>query len=155
DPTCAPRAVVSAAGALESQIERDAWGHPLSSPEPDDPRAVRLGFEGQYHDAETGLWSNRFRYYDSQTGRYISPDPIGLLGDLNAYCYAGNAPTYAVDPDGLMPFAIIRDRNGNVVATGQSARGSTGVQAADAAAISPHARPTCAETAAMHNLVGH
>ncbi|MDC6117325.1 RHS repeat-associated core domain-containing protein [Serratia rubidaea] len=39
-----------------------------------------LRFQGQYFDAETGLHYNRYRYYDPQTGSYISQDPIGLVG---------------------------------------------------------------------------
>ncbi|WP_315564985.1 RHS repeat-associated core domain-containing protein [Hoylesella pleuritidis] len=35
----------------------------------------------QYEDAETGLYYNRFRYYDPNTGNYISQDPIGLAGN--------------------------------------------------------------------------
>ena len=37
-------------------------------------------FQGQYEDIETGLYYNRFRYYDANIGSYISQDPIGLLG---------------------------------------------------------------------------
>ena len=36
---------------------------------------------GQYEDTETGLYYNRFRYYDPNTGNYISQDPIGLAGN--------------------------------------------------------------------------
>jgi RHS repeat-associated protein len=38
-------------------------------------------YQGQYEDRETGLYYNRFRYYDPEAGQYISQDPIGLLGD--------------------------------------------------------------------------
>ena len=38
-------------------------------------------FQGQYEDAETGLYYNRFRYYDPDTGGYLSQDPIGLAGN--------------------------------------------------------------------------
>ena len=38
-------------------------------------------FQGQYEDAETGLYYNRFRYYDANLGGYISQDPIGLAGN--------------------------------------------------------------------------
>ena len=38
-------------------------------------------FQGQYTDEETGLYYNRFRYYDSSIGNYISQDPIGLAGN--------------------------------------------------------------------------
>ena len=37
-------------------------------------------FNGKQFDAETGLYYNRFRYYDPRTGAYISQDPIGLKG---------------------------------------------------------------------------
>ncbi|WP_207513596.1 RHS repeat-associated core domain-containing protein [Longitalea luteola] len=44
-------------------------------------------FPGQYEDVETGLYYNRFRYYDPQMGTYISQDPIGLLGGSMLYAY--------------------------------------------------------------------
>jgi len=55
---------------------------------------------GQYEDAETGLYYNRFRYYDPEAGRYISPDPIGLLGGTALYGYVHN-PLASVDRLGL------------------------------------------------------
>lgn len=60
-----------------------------------------LRFQGQYFDVEIGLHYNYFRYYDPDTGRYISPDSIGLLGGINLYCYTGNNPVNFVDPWGL------------------------------------------------------
>ena len=57
-------------------------------------------FQGQYHDEETGLHYNRFRYYDPQIGRFTTQDPIGLAGGENLYMYAPN-PTGWVDPLGL------------------------------------------------------
>nr|WP_234398177.1 RHS repeat-associated core domain-containing protein [Prevotella fusca] len=35
---------------------------------------------GQYEDDETGLYYNRFRYYDARIGNYINQDPIRLGG---------------------------------------------------------------------------
>ncbi|AEG11333.1 RHS repeat-associated core domain-containing protein [Shewanella baltica OS183] len=59
-----------------------------------------LRFQGQYYDEESGLHYNHFRYYDPQTGRFISQDPIGLLGGLNHYQYAPNHINW-IDPLGL------------------------------------------------------
>nr|WP_323744553.1 RHS repeat-associated core domain-containing protein [Pseudomonas sp. UFMG81] len=59
-----------------------------------------LRFQGQYYDEETGLHYNRHRYYNPQTGRYLTPDPIGLAGGVNGYLYGVN-PTGWVDPLGL------------------------------------------------------
>jgi RHS repeat-associated protein len=59
-----------------------------------------LRFQGQYLDDETGLHYNRYRYYDPDGGRYITADPIGLLGGMNTYQYAPN-PTGWIDPLGL------------------------------------------------------
>jgi RHS repeat-associated protein len=58
-------------------------------------------FPGQYYDAETGLHYNYFRYYNPQTGRYITPDPIGLEGGVNLFSYVENNPMRLVDPWGL------------------------------------------------------
>lgn len=44
-------------------------------------------YQGQYEDVETGLYYNRFRYYDAEEGFYISQDPIGLLGGTSLYKY--------------------------------------------------------------------
>ncbi|WP_163835324.1 RHS repeat-associated core domain-containing protein [Spartinivicinus ruber] len=60
-----------------------------------------LRFQGQYHDEETGLHYNRFRYYHPEVGRFINQDPIGLLGGVNSFQYAAN-PVNWVDPLGLM-----------------------------------------------------
>ncbi|KHN49106.1 RHS repeat-associated core domain-containing protein, partial [Pectobacterium fontis] len=37
-----------------------------------------LRYQGQLFDAETGLYYNRHRYFDPESGQYLSPDPIGL-----------------------------------------------------------------------------
>ena len=50
-------------------------------------------YQGQYADEETGLFYNRSRYYDANTGNYLSQDPIGLAGrnpTLYGYVYDTN-----------------------------------------------------------------
>ena len=59
-----------------------------------------IKFQGQCLDTETGLHYNRFRYYDSDVGMFISRDPIGLLGGSNVFQYAPN-PVGWIDPWGL------------------------------------------------------
>lgn len=59
-----------------------------------------LVWVGQYHDEETGLHYNRFRYYDPAVGRFTTQGPIGLMGGEILYQYAPN-PTGWVDPLGL------------------------------------------------------
>ena len=49
---------------------------------------------------DTGLCYNRHRYYDPETVRYISEDPIGLLGGLVLHGYVGDTLGW-IDPFGL------------------------------------------------------
>ena len=59
-------------------------------------------YTGRKNDG-TGLYYYRARYYSSYLKRFISEDPIGLLGgDVNYYVYVWNAPVNLVDPWGLV-----------------------------------------------------
>lgn len=61
-----------------------------------------LRFPGQYEDDESGLHYNFYRYYDPRTGRYTSPDPLGLDGGDDPGAYVPN-PLRWTDPLGLTP----------------------------------------------------
>ena len=74
--------------------------------------AQPIRFQGQYHDAETGLYYNRFRYYAPDEGCYVQQDPIGLLGGTNIGSYV-RSPTVWIDPLGLASCAFVDD-NGKV-----------------------------------------
>jgi RHS repeat-associated protein len=63
--------------------------------------ACPFRYQGQYEDAEIGLYYNRFRYYDPETGVYISQDPIDVMGGLALYSYVTD-PTLLVDAWGLL-----------------------------------------------------
>ena len=53
-------------------------------------------------DDGTGLAYYRARYYHPRLQRFVSEDPIGIVGgDLNFYAYAGNEPIRLFDSDGL------------------------------------------------------
>ena len=58
----------------------------------------RVG-SGYVTDADTGLRLLGHRYYDSRTGRFISPDPAKSGGNWYAYC--NNNPVRMTDPSGL------------------------------------------------------
>ena len=58
-------------------------------------------FPGQYYDQETGLHYNYYRYYDPNTGRYLTPDPIGLTGGINLFLYTNGNPVNSIDLEGL------------------------------------------------------
>jgi RHS repeat-associated protein len=71
-------------------------------------------FAGQYEDIETGLYYNRFRYYDPSIGSYLSQDPIGLVGNNpTLYGYVNNVNFY-VDIFGLAAKAFDLDTFGNI-----------------------------------------
>ena len=61
-------------------------------------------------DEDNGLLFMRARYYDTETGRFLSKDPLrGELvepGTLNRYVYVLGNPVMGVDPRGLEPITI-------------------------------------------------
>ena len=63
--------------------------------------------QNQYCDGETGLHYNFFRYYDPHSGRFVTQDPIGLLGDENFYTFSPNVQEW-IDPLGLKKKASSR-----------------------------------------------
>lgn len=64
------------------------------------PAYTLPGFPGQFL-TYTDLYYNKYRDYDTSTGRYIQGDPIGLAGGSNSYLYAMGNPVGYVDPMGL------------------------------------------------------
>ncbi len=89
-----------------------AFGANLSDEDPDGNAQLfeyNPRFPGQYFDKETGLHYNYFRYYEPETGRYISPDPIGLAGGINVFGYVEQNPLSLIDPTGkiVIPPALV------------------------------------------------
>ncbi len=93
-----PRELTDPAGGLAWQATYRAWGR-LSSEQVATAMSP-LRYQGQYFDTETGLHYSLSRYYDPDCGRFISRDPIGLMGGLNTYRYGPN-PVFWIDPTGL------------------------------------------------------
>jgi RHS repeat-associated protein len=92
-----PRMMTDEAGALAWKAQLDLFGVTKTDVA---LAACPWRWPGQYEDQETGLYYNRFRYYDPETGTYISQDPIGLKGGLHCYRYASD-PACWIDPLGL------------------------------------------------------
>ena len=61
----------------------------------------RFLFQGREYDYTTQLYNFRARWYDTETGRWLSNDPIGISGGLNLYAFCANNPVCFVDPMGL------------------------------------------------------
>ena len=88
---------------IVARWEYDAWGNVLSE-EIDSSAALarlRYRFQGREWSAATGLINFRMRWYDAETGRWLSKDPIGLSGGLNLYAFCKNAPILYADVLGL------------------------------------------------------
>ncbi|WP_286364591.1 RHS repeat-associated core domain-containing protein, partial [Citrobacter sp. wls710] len=83
------------------KAEQYRFGGPGAANDEDNAPHCPWRFAGQYADEESGLHYNRFRYYDAETGQYVSPDPIGLIGGTNLYGYVHN-PLGWIDPLGLI-----------------------------------------------------
>jgi len=99
-----PQKLSNNTGAVVWSADYDPYGNATVNEDVDNNGSrvtFNLRFPGQYYDGETGLHYNYFRYYDPQTGRYITSDPIGLQGGLNTYGYVGGNPANRYDAKGL------------------------------------------------------
>ncbi len=111
-----PRKGTDETGTVVWSWDSDAFGAAMANEDPDGDgvnTVVNLRFPGQYYDQETQLHYNYFRYYDPATGRYITPDPLGInevidllgieqfkAGAANSYLYVLANPLFYIDPDG-------------------------------------------------------
>ncbi|MDC2862980.1 RHS repeat-associated core domain-containing protein, partial [Delftia sp. DT-2] len=103
-------ALIDPLGKIDWHIELDPWGNCIREYNPSHlHQPIRM--QGQHLDEESGLFYNRHRYYDPALGRYISRDPIGLMGGMNSYLYSGD-PNHWFDPLGLQKISSGRNRTG-------------------------------------------
>ncbi|MBI2526324.1 MAG: RHS repeat protein [Candidatus Rokubacteria bacterium] len=106
-------------GALQAEYTYEPFGASTETGADGNP----FQYTGREHDAGTGLYSYRARYYHPQLGRFISEDPLGFAGGgPNRYAYVRNNPLRFTDPLGLLN--IIAGAGGSVVgASGAEASG--------------------------------
>ena len=57
-------------------------------------------YTGREYDREINIYYNRARYYNSDTGRFMSRDPIWQNDQVNLYTYVRNSPLMYTDRDG-------------------------------------------------------
>jgi RHS repeat-associated protein len=100
DALGSPIALADSSGAVQTQYTYEPFGGTsatgTSSSNPSQ-------YTGRENDG-TGLYYYRARYYSPSLQRFISEDPIGVLGGVNVYAYASNNPISFVDPSGLDSF---------------------------------------------------
>jgi RHS repeat-associated protein len=63
----------------------------------------RYRYASMERDEESGLARHGVRYYAPWLGRWISPDPVGIAGGHNLYCYAACDPVNLIDAEGQQP----------------------------------------------------
>jgi RHS repeat-associated protein len=95
-----PTELIDESGDIAWRSRATLWG--TTAWARDSSTYTPLRFPGQYYDPETGLHYNYFRHYDPESGRYTSPDPLGLAPAPNPVAYVDN-PYTGCDPLGLMP----------------------------------------------------
>lgn len=100
-------------GNMVARYEYDAWGnHKVldeNDIEIDDPNHIAnmnpFRYRGYFYDTETNLYYLVNRYYDPDTGRFISQDQLNYLqpehvNGLNLFAYCENNPVMRIDENG-------------------------------------------------------
>jgi RHS repeat-associated protein len=103
-------ALVNSSGVVNQRMSYDAVGNGrfLNSAFAVGSNAANwnLLFHAHYHDAETGLYQIRFRYYHHELGVWVSRDPIGENGGPNLFVAMNNNSGRFWDPDGGAPVLV-------------------------------------------------
>lgn len=112
--------ILNKTGTLVAKYEYDAWGNVTAIPAAEDgcghavdsPDHIAhvnpFRYRGYYYDAETGFYYTHSRYYDSEVGRFISPDTLEVLDiqddlyDKNLYIYCDDNPVIRIDSSGAV-----------------------------------------------------
>lgn len=97
DQQASTRVLTDPSGAVTGTYTYDPYGQTTSHT---GTTSSALQYDGQYHDAETGFYYLRARYYDPTTAQFLTSDPLESL-TRQPYTYAANGPLDALDPAGL------------------------------------------------------
>lgn len=97
---------VNSQNNVVTRWQYDAWGNVIDeeiTPSASAIANIRYRFQCREWSAATGLINFRMRWYDAETGRWLSKDPIGLSGGLNLYAFCEDSPVIYLDPRGEVP----------------------------------------------------
>ena len=97
-------AILSSDGDLVAEYSYDAWGNYTIVTNKDSIANINpLRYRGYYFDSDIGLYYLWSRYYDSNTGRFISADSAEMIvkGEINLFSYCGNNPVIRSDNNGM------------------------------------------------------
>jgi RHS repeat-associated protein len=103
-------ALTDSTKALQRTYTYDDWGLLTGGTDTHNFAGVdRARWKGAIATTLAGgdLYYMRNRWYEPQTGRFLSEDPIGVAGGLNYYTFGGNDPIDASDPSGLCTVWVI------------------------------------------------
>jgi RHS repeat-associated protein len=95
------RQLTNTAGAVTDTFEYDAFGNAITHAGTTPNNYL---YRGEQYDSDLGLYYLRARYYNPQTGRFMSRDPnagrIAVPATLHKYLFAGGDPVNGMDPSG-------------------------------------------------------
>ena len=125
-------AVYNLAGEKLVSYTYDAWGNFTTTYHNGGASTTatknNFRYRSYYYDTDLGLYYLMSRYYDSNTGRFISPDTSSVvtatpaaLTDKNLYAYCDNNPVMRVDEGGEFWNILIGAAVGAVVSAAVSA----------------------------------
>ena len=95
------------------QYKYDAWGNVITEVIDEAHAGIAelnpFRYRSYYYDTETNLYYLNTRYYDPETGRFISQDDVSYLdpehiNGLNLFAYCGNNPVMGVNYTGCSVF---------------------------------------------------
>ena len=103
--------ILDKSGREVVQYTYDGWGNCRTTViDEESAQTAELNpfrYRSYYYDRETHLYNLKTRYYDPETGRFVSQDDVSYLdpehiNGLNLFAYCGNNPVMNVDPNGTV-----------------------------------------------------
>ncbi|MEF2230826.1 MAG: RHS repeat-associated core domain-containing protein, partial [Pseudodesulfovibrio sp.] len=108
------RVVADEDGNVIKEVQYDPFGNIMADTNP--AQRIPIGFAGGLHDRDLGFVRFGWRDYDTYTGRWTAPDPMGEAGgDPDWYGYCLDDPVNGEDPLGLFPLAGLVNMGGQLL----------------------------------------